>query len=89
MSSPVLPLTGTELSQNPGIPVFGGNPSSYVRVAGSGNITSVLPIWKPYLVSLIIGTEVSHDLGIPAFVDNPVESVLAVGRNNTSFALPD
>ena len=36
VSSPVLPLTGTALCQNPGIPVSGGNPSSYVRAAGNG-----------------------------------------------------
>ena len=27
VSSPVLPLIGTVLSRNPGIPVYGGNPS--------------------------------------------------------------
>ena len=43
VSSPVLPLTGTVLSQNPWIPVFGGNPSSYVRAAGSSNTLSAQP----------------------------------------------
>ena len=40
VSSPVLPLTGTTLSWNPGIPVFGGNPSSYVWAAGNGSTPS-------------------------------------------------
>ena len=47
VSSPVLPLTGTTLSQNPGIPVFGGNPSSYVRAVGNGITTSAQPDWQP------------------------------------------
>ena len=34
ISALILPLTGTVLSQNPGIPVSGGNPSSYVRAVG-------------------------------------------------------
>ena len=37
LSSPILSLTGTALSQNPGIPVSGGNPSSYVQVVGNGS----------------------------------------------------
>ena len=40
VSSFVLPLTGTALSQNPGIPVSGGNPSSYVRAAGNDSTPS-------------------------------------------------
>ena len=40
VSSPVLLLTGTALSRNPRIPVFGGNPSSYVRAAGNGSTPS-------------------------------------------------
>ena len=35
VSSPVLLLTGTALSQNPGIPVSWANPSSYVLAAGN------------------------------------------------------
>ena len=41
MSSPILPMTGTALSQNPGIPVSRGNPSSYVRATGNGSTLSV------------------------------------------------
>ena len=89
MSPPVLPLTGTALSQNLGILVSRGNPSSYVRATGNGSTPSAHPDWQPKPVSLMIGTEVSHNLRIPASVDNPVESVQAVGRNNTSSALPD
>ena len=37
VSSPVLPLTGIALSQNPGIPVSRGNPSSYVQAVGSSS----------------------------------------------------
>ena len=40
VSSPVLSLTRTVLSQNPGIPVSGGNSSSYVRAAGNGSTPS-------------------------------------------------
>ena len=40
VSSPILPLTGTVLSQNPRIPVSGGNPSSYFQAAGNGNTPS-------------------------------------------------
>ena len=43
VSSPVLPLTETTLSRNPGIPVSRGNPSLYVRAAGNGSITSAQP----------------------------------------------
>ena len=46
VSSPVLPLTGTVLSQNPGIPVSEGNPSSYVRAAGNGITPSAQPDWQ-------------------------------------------
>ena len=87
MSSPVLPLTGTTLSQNLGIPVSGGNPSSYVRAAGNGSTPSTHLDWQPLLISLMIETKVSHTLGIS--VGNLVESVHAVGRNNISPTLPD
>ena len=40
VSSPVLPLTGAALSQNPGIPVSRGNPSSYVRAADNDSTPS-------------------------------------------------
>ena len=43
VSSLVLPLTGTVLSQNPRIPVSGGNPSSCVQPAGNGCIPSAQP----------------------------------------------
>ena len=43
VSSPILLLNGTALSQNPGIPVSGDNPSSYVRVVGNGSTPSVQP----------------------------------------------
>ena len=89
MSSPVLPLTGTALSQNLGIPVSGGNPSSYVRAAGNGSTPYAHLDWQPLLVSLMIGIEVSHTLGISSSVGNLVESVQAVGRNNISPTLPD
>ena len=41
--SPVLLLTGIVLSQNPGIPVSGGNPSSCVQAADNGSIPSAPP----------------------------------------------
>ena len=82
-------LTRTAPIPNIGIPVSGGNPSSYVRVAGNDSIPPAHPDWQPSLVSLMIGSEVSYNHGIPASVDNPVESVQAVDRNNTSSALPD
>ena len=40
VSSLVLPLTATVLPRNPGIPMFGGNPSSYIRDAGNGSTPS-------------------------------------------------
>ena len=40
VSSHVLLLTGTALSQNPRIPVSRGNPSSYVLPARKGSTTS-------------------------------------------------
>ena len=43
VSSPVMLLIGTVLSQNPGIPVFGGNPSSCVQAADNGSTPSVPP----------------------------------------------
>ena len=45
--SPVPPLTGTALSQNPGISVSEGNPSSYVRVVGNGSTPFAQPNWQP------------------------------------------
>ena len=89
VAAPVPELIGTAPISNIGIPVSGGNPSSYVRDAGNGSIASAHPDWQPSLVSLMIGTEVSHNLGIPASMDNPVESVQAADRNNTSSARPD
>ena len=72
VSSPVLSLTGTTLSQNVGIPVSGGNPASYVRAAGNGSTPSAHPDWQPSLVSLMFGTEgVPITLGFPASVGNP------------------
>ena len=47
VSSPVIPLTGTALSRNPRILVSGGNPSSYVWVAGNGSTPSAQPDWQP------------------------------------------
>ena len=43
ISSHVLPLTGTTLSRNPGIPVSGGNPSSCVQAAGNDSTPSAQP----------------------------------------------
>ena len=43
MFAPVPWMTGTVLSQNPGILAFGGNPVAYVWVVGSGNMSPVLP----------------------------------------------
>ena len=43
VSSPVLLLTGTVLSQNPEILVFGGNPSSCVQDADNGSTPSAPP----------------------------------------------
>ena len=43
VSSPILLLTGTVLSQNPGIPVSGGNPSSCVQAADNGSTPSIPP----------------------------------------------
>ena len=47
ISSPVLPLTGTALSRNPRIPVFGGNPSSCVQTAGNDNTPYTQPDRQP------------------------------------------
>ena len=44
VSSHVPPLTGTVLSQNPGIPVSKGNPSSYVRAIGNSSTPSAQPV---------------------------------------------
>ena len=43
VSSVVLPLIGTVLSQNPGIPVSGVNLSSYVQAADNGSTPSAPP----------------------------------------------
>ena len=43
VSSPVPQLTRTTLSRNPGIPVSGGNPSSYVQAASNGSTPSAQP----------------------------------------------
>ena len=42
MSTPVLLMTGTMLSQNPGILAFEGNSTSHVRADGNGNMSAVL-----------------------------------------------
>ena len=47
VSAPIPSLTGTALSRNPEILVFGGNPSSYVRAAGNGSTPFVQPDWQP------------------------------------------
>ena len=47
VSSPVLWLIGTVLSRNPGIPVSGGNPLSYVQAAGNGSTPSAQPNQQP------------------------------------------
>ena len=47
VSSLVPPLTVIALSRNPGIPVSGGNPSSYVRATGNGSTPSAQPDWQP------------------------------------------
>ena len=47
VSSPVLPLTGTALSRNPGILVSRGNPFSYVRAAGNDSTPSAQPDRQP------------------------------------------
>ena len=46
VSSHVLLLTGTVMSQNPRIPVSGGNPISCVQVADNGSTPSISPDWK-------------------------------------------
>ena len=43
VSSPVLLLTGTMMSQNPRIPFSGGNPVSCVQAADNGSTPSVPP----------------------------------------------
>ena len=47
VSSSILPLTGTALSRNPGIPVFGGNPFSYVQAADNDSTPSAQPDRQP------------------------------------------
>ena len=46
VSSHVLLLTGTVMSQNPGIPVSGGNLVSCVQDADNGSTPSVPPDWQ-------------------------------------------
>ena len=46
VSSPVLLLTGTVMSQNPRIPVSWGNPVSCVQAADNGSAPSVSPDWQ-------------------------------------------
>ena len=58
MSAPIPRMTGTALSRNFGIPAFGGNPASYVRAVGNGNMSPALPGWKP---SSDLGLD-GHDL---------------------------
>ena len=43
VSSPVLLLTGIVMSQNPGIPVSGGNPVSCVQAADNGSTPFIPP----------------------------------------------
>ena len=43
-SAPVPLMTGTTLSQNPGILPFEGNPASHVSADGNGNMSTVLTI---------------------------------------------
>ena len=50
VSSPLLPLTRTTLSRNPGIPISGGNPSSYVWAAGNGSTPSAQSDRQPLSV---------------------------------------
>ena len=38
----VLLMTGTVLSQNPGILASEGNPASYIQAYGNGNMSSVM-----------------------------------------------
>ena len=47
ISSPVPPLTGTDLSRNLGIPISRGNPFSYIRAAGNGSTPSAQPDRQP------------------------------------------
>ena len=47
VSSPILLLIETVLSQNPGIPVSRGNPFSYVRAAGNDSTPSAQPDRQP------------------------------------------
>ena len=50
VSSHVLPLTGTALTQIPGIPVSRGNPSSRVQAAGNDNTPFAQPDRQPLSV---------------------------------------
>ena len=48
MSTLVPLMTGTALSQNPGILASEGNPASHVRADGRNNMSSVLTDQKPW-----------------------------------------
>ena len=71
--SSVLQLTGTVLSQNPGIPGSGGNPISYVQAIGRNNISSVLANQMPYF-------------GLSPDNLGPVPEILAKQKPSASFS---
>ena len=48
MSTSVPRMTGTALSRNPKILASRGNPTSYVQADANGNMSLVLPSWKPW-----------------------------------------
>ena len=48
VSAPVPLMTGTALSQNPGILASEDNPASYVQVDCINNISSILAGYKPW-----------------------------------------
>ena len=48
MSAHVPQMTRIALSRNLGIPASRGNPASYVRAVGNGNMSPALPDWKPW-----------------------------------------
>ena len=48
MSVPIPRMTETALSRNPGILAFEVHLASYVWAAGSGNMSPILPTWKPW-----------------------------------------
>ena len=71
------------MSQNPRISAFGGNPSSYVQAAGSGNTPSVLSDWQPYPVP-VPGTLVGQKSS--ASMRNPVCNAQVGDNGNTTSA---